>query len=133
MPRVLIVDDDTLVREAFARTMRHAGFEVVAVENGIAALKELGLGSFDAIICDYKMPELGGQGFFEQAEEQFPAVASRTVFVSAYTDDPRIRSFLDQTGQPLLQKPVDIAELVAEVKNVIARKSGPSFPRGQGL
>ena len=132
MARVLIVDDDTSVREAFARTMRHAGFEVVAVENGIAALKELGRESFDAIVCDYKMPELGGQGFFEQAEEQFPAVASRTVFVSAYIDDPRIKSFLDRTGQPVLQKPVDINELVAEVKNLIARKSRPSYP-GQAL
>ena len=132
MPRVLIVDDDKAVREAFARTMRHAGFEVVAVENGIAALKELGREVFDAIVCDLKMPDLGGQGFFEQAEEQFPAVAARTVFVSAYIDDPRIRSFLDQTGQPVLQKPVDINELVAEVKKLIARKSRPSYP-GQAL
>jgi len=132
MPKVLIIDDDLAVREAFARTMRHAGFEVATVENGVAALTRLATEQFDALICDYKMPELGGHGFYEQLEEQLPHLARRVIFVTAYAEDPRIRNFLTQTGQPVMDKPVDIDLLVAEVKNLIARNSRPSSP-GQAL
>jgi CheY-like chemotaxis protein len=122
MSDVLVVDDDNAVRDAFVRTLRHAGFEVTAVENGVNALLEIAKRDFDAVVCDYKMPELGGLGFYEQLEEQFPALASRVVFATAYAEDPKIRKFLDLTGQPVLAKPVETQNLVAEVQRLIARR-----------
>ncbi len=129
MPSVLIVDDDKAVRDAFARVLKHAGMDVTAVENGVLGLRELGQREFDAVVCDYKMPELGGEGFFEQLEELFPEVTRRVVFVTAYADDPKIRGFLDQTGQVVLAKPVDTGVLVGEVQALIAKgRKRPSMP-----
>src|SRR6266850_3399202 len=121
MPDVLIVEDDDAVRSAFERTLRHAGFDVTAVENGVVALREIAKRDFDAVVCDYKMPELGGLGFYEQLEELFPPLAGRVVFATAYAEDPRIRRFLDQTGQPVLAKPVETQNLVVEINRLIAR------------
>jgi CheY-like chemotaxis protein len=127
--QILIVDDDAAIREAFSRTLRHAGFEVTAVENGVAALEEIAQRNFEVVVCDYSMPRLGGQGFYEQIEERFPAVAARVVFVTAHADDPRIQAFLDHTGQPVLQIPVDIQTLVSEVQLIATRVRGrPSSP-----
>ena len=127
MAEILIVEDDQAVRDAFTRTLRHGGFHVTTAENGVAALQVLGQQTFDAIISDYRMPELGGQGFYEQLEERFPSMASRIVFVTAYAEDPKIRKFLDQTGQPILGKPVETRDLLEAVKQLVARK-GPSTP-----
>src|SRR5437868_10796274 len=112
MTEILIVEDDQAVRDAFTRTLRHGGFQVTSAGNGVAALQVLGQQTFDAIISDYRMPELGGQGFYEQLEERFPSMASRIVFVTAYAEDPKIRKFLDQTGQPILGKPVETRDLL---------------------
>jgi CheY-like chemotaxis protein len=122
MPEILIVEDDQAVREAFTRTLRHAGFQVTSAENGVAALLILAQRSFDAIVSDYRMPELGGQGFYEQLEEKFPEMAGRVVFVTAYADDPKIRTFLDQTGQMALAKPVETADLVKAVQQMVTKK-----------
>ncbi|MBI4501389.1 MAG: response regulator [Gemmatimonadetes bacterium] len=127
MAEILIVDDDQAVRDAFTRTLRHAGFTVTPAENGVAALQLLSQRGFDAIVSDYRMPELGGQGFYEQLEERFPALASRVVFVTAYADDPKIRTFLDQTGQPVLGKPVETRDLVDAVRQLSVRRR-PSQP-----
>jgi len=134
MPEILIVEDDQAVRDAFTRTLKHAGFEVTPVENGVSALQLLGQRLFDAIVSDYRMPELGGQGFYEQLEERFPEMAGRVIFVTAYADDSKIRTFLTQTGQPVLAKPVETADLVNAVQQLVRRKSRSTFggPSGAG-
>jgi CheY-like chemotaxis protein len=128
MAEILIVEDDQAVREAFTKTLQHAGFQVTVAENGVAALQILLQRDFDAIVSDYRMPELGGEGFFEQLEEKFPALAGRVVFVTAFADDPKIQTFLRQTGQPVLGKPVETRDLVEAVKLLVSLKR--DSPRG---
>jgi two-component system response regulator GlrR len=123
MAEILIVEDDQAVRDALTRTLRHGGFQVTTAENGVAALQLLGQQEFDAIVSDYRMPELSGQGFYEQLEEKFPAMASRIVFVTAYAEDVKIRKFLDQTGQPVLGKPVETRDLLEAVKRLVESPS----------
>ncbi|MBI4421771.1 MAG: response regulator [Gemmatimonadetes bacterium] len=127
---VLIVEDVQAIREVFTRILRRAGFEVTAVEDGIAALTEIARRDFQAVISDYSMPALGGRGFFEQLEERFPATAARVVFVTAFAEDSQIREFLDQTGQPVLGKPVEISELVEVVRRVAGRGPSGGYPVG---
>jgi len=133
MPEVLIVEDDQSVRSAFTHAMQHGGFRATSAENGVSALQLLAGWDFDVIVCDYKMPELSGRGFYEQIEERFPAMASRVVFVTAYSDDPKVQDFLKQTGQPVLTKPVDVHELLDAVKQVITRNAGRPSSRHYGL
>lgn len=130
---VLVVDDDDAVRDAFSRVLRFAGFVVTPVANGVAALREIARSDFEIVVSDFSMPELSGQGFYEQLEERFPAVAARVLFVTAYADNPAIRKFLDETGQPVLMKPVDPQVLVAEVKQMVARNARRHSSPGYGL
>jgi DNA-binding response OmpR family regulator len=59
---------------------------------------------FDAIICDLRLPYLPGGGFYDALMQR----------------DPAVRKFLDGTGEPYLQKPYDVNELVAAVRRVAA-------------
>ena len=121
MPSVLIVDDDRANRDAFARILAHAGFEVAIAEHGVAALDTLNTRDFDVIVSDVKMPELSGKGFYEQLEELFPQSAGRVVFVTAYADDPKLQDFFKAAGQPVLGKPVELGALVEAVREIAAK------------
>src|SRR5262245_11796067 len=120
MSTVLIIEDDRANREAFGKILSRAGFEVEAVENGLDALDLLSNHSYNAVVCDISMPLLSGIGLFEQLEEISPEMAGRIVFVTAYADDPRVRQFLDKTGQPVMEKPIELPALVQAVRELSA-------------
>jgi EAL domain-containing protein (putative c-di-GMP-specific phosphodiesterase class I) len=59
-PRVLVVDDDAMVRRAIERMLSTAGFEVTAVQDGREAVQELGQSKFEAVLTDIMMPGMSG-------------------------------------------------------------------------
>jgi two-component system NtrC family sensor kinase len=118
---VLIVDDDADVRKSHAKALESAGFMVTAVENGLAAFVEVQETAYRAIICDIRMPFLEGRNFFEELRHLYPEMAKRVVFVTGLASDDSVRRFLGKTGQPVLQKPVEIEELVDTVRAMIGR------------
>jgi CheY-like chemotaxis protein len=118
--KVLVIEDEPANRDAFRRILEYGGFEVVSAEDGRVALAEIGQHNFAAIICDVRMPTLDGPGVYAVIHELFPALAARTIFVTGYGADPRIREFLDGTGQPVLDKPVDLSDLLYAVRQVVA-------------
>ena len=115
---VLIVDDDAGVRQTYSRVLERAGFVVTAVDNGFAALAALRESSFHVILCDWGMPFLEGQKLYDELRHELPAMAARVVFVTGHADDEGIRQFVRATGQPLIGKPPDFAELVRVVREI---------------
>ena len=60
MPLILVADDDTRGREAYTMILRLAGYEVVAVPDGEAALRVLREQRVDLVLLDLAMPEASG-------------------------------------------------------------------------
>jgi CheY-like chemotaxis protein len=58
--RILVVDDDALIRHLVAVTLAEEGFEVQEVEDGVDALDKLARGGYDAVVSDLQMPRLNG-------------------------------------------------------------------------
>jgi two-component system cell cycle sensor histidine kinase/response regulator CckA len=123
--RVLVVDDNVGVRNGLAKVLRRAGFEVHTAGHGLEALAELEWRSFDAIVCDISMPVMDGMEFHQAMRERYPDMVRRILFVSAWSDDPKVQSFLDSAGCPVLAKPFEIAEFVARVKEVAVASRWP--------
>lgn len=63
--KVLIVDDEYLIRWALAQSLSEAGYEVTAVEDGCKALEAARQESFDFVVTDLSMPELDGWQLLE--------------------------------------------------------------------
>ncbi len=59
--RILIVDDEALVRNYVRRALASRGWTVAEADNGAAALELLGRETFDVVICDLKMPDMRGE------------------------------------------------------------------------
>ena len=80
--RILIIEDDAYVREAFELTLKSSGLDAVVVttaEEGMAVIRK---DIFDVIISDYRLPGMNGVDFFTLAES-FTSCATK-VLISAY-------------------------------------------------
>ena len=60
MARILVVDDQEMMRDSLAATLAREGHEVVAAGDGAAAVARLGAAQFDLLITDLKMPKMTG-------------------------------------------------------------------------
>jgi len=68
-PRVLVVDDEKVIREILSDFLTMEGYVVRTVEDGQAALKELQRRSYNLVISDLKMPNMGGLELLEKIAE----------------------------------------------------------------
>ena len=60
MARILVVDDQDMMRDSLAATLVREGHEVIAATDGTAAVSRLNSGRFDLMITDLKMPKMTG-------------------------------------------------------------------------
>jgi CheY-like chemotaxis protein len=120
MMEVLLVDDDPAVRQAVGRALRRAGFDVTAVDNGLAAFAAIQTRSFAVVVTDIRMDFLDGIRLYQELEAEFPELQERVVFVSAWSGDPDVEAFVHRTGRPLLKKPFELADLLDLVKRTAA-------------
>ena len=72
--RILVVDDNIIVRETYTELLRHRGYEVVEDGDGEQALDVLRAGSVDLAIVDVMMPVMGGLELRQRLQEMAPAV-----------------------------------------------------------
>jgi two-component system NtrC family sensor kinase len=109
--RVLVVDDEPHILHYMQATLESWGHEVVLAHDGSQALKRALIQPFDLIICDLRMPRLGGREMFQTLAQMHPAVAERIIFATGDTVRGDTLQFLEELGRPFLQKPFKLDEL----------------------
>ena len=109
--RVLVVDDEPHILHYMEATLESWGHEVVLARDGSQALKRALIQPFDLIICDLRMPRLGGREMFHTLAQMHPAVADRIIFATGDTVRGDTLQFLEELGRPFLQKPFKLDEL----------------------
>jgi CheY-like chemotaxis protein len=119
--RILLVEDDQASRTIMKRLFERLGYEVSAVTNGLDAFEVIRLQEIDCVVSDLRLPYVGGKTLFEQVEARMPQMASRFVFVTGDYTNPASRSFLEDTGQPVIGKPYELDALLGAVAQVVAR------------
>lgn len=113
--RVLVVDDDRLVRRFMAESLRSLGYQVTEAADGNAALEQLRTDAYDLLIVDFAMPGMNGVEVARVGRELRPSL--RTLIVSGYADTNALENAIG--AQPQLRKPFNVAELQAAVKNLL--------------
>lgn len=119
--RVLIVDDEAAVRRVIARGLERRGHAVEQVEDGHHALERLSAATpYDVIICDLRMPGLGGIEFLKRLEVQHQDMLQRLIFVTGDIASTEAVRLLDDLKLPVLAKPVGVAQVVELVERLDA-------------
>jgi len=118
--RILVVDDESAIREFLARILRRIGHEPVLAGDGAAALAIVRDDPPDAILCDHRMGAMSGAAFNDAVAKVAPALAGRFAFMTGDVTNPELRAVADARGIPLLAKPFDIESVERTVAAILA-------------
>jgi signal transduction histidine kinase/CheY-like chemotaxis protein len=113
--RVLVVDDDKLVRRFVSECLRSLQYHVTEAENGALGLATVDRGRFDLLVVDFAMPGMNGAEVARAAQERQPGI--KVLMVSGYADSAAVEAALGTAR--LLRKPFDLAELGAAVAQTL--------------
>jgi signal transduction histidine kinase len=109
--RVLIIDDDPMVGEAIALTLRDE-HDVEVVTAARDALKRMAGGErYDTILCDLMMPVMTGMDLYTELLRVAPDAVASIVFITGGALTPRMRAFLDGIGGRCVEKPLAARQL----------------------
>ncbi|HEX8536161.1 MAG TPA: ATP-binding protein, partial [Cystobacter sp.] len=115
---VLVLDDEAMVGRALQRLLG-APCDVHVLVQGTTALARVAAGQrFDVILCDLLMPEMDGFQFYEMLLQLAPDQAQRVIFMTGGAISERTRVFLDGTGRPCLDKPIELQKLRAQMASL---------------
>jgi signal transduction histidine kinase/CheY-like chemotaxis protein len=114
--RVLVVDDDRLVRRFMAESLRSLQYHVTEAASGIQALATMEREHFDLLVVDFAMPGMNGAEAARAAQERQPGI--KVLMVSGYADSAAVEAAVGSARQ--LRKPFDLAEFGAAVADTLA-------------
>ena len=115
---ILIVDDETLIRNVIKEYLKQENFTYDEAENGIDAIDLVKKNKYDCIIMDIMMPELDG---FSAIKEIKKISDSKIIVLSARTEEFDKLSGFDLGIDDYVTKPFSPKELVARIKAVCKR------------
>jgi two-component system, NtrC family, sensor kinase len=117
---VLVVDDEPAIRAALTAFLGSLGHAADSVSSGREALSVLACRSYDAILLDLRMPDVSGDTVFEELRVRSPELAGRVIFLTGDTQSESARSFLRDTGRPVLSKPFALDDIAVALAEVVA-------------
>jgi CheY-like chemotaxis protein len=117
--KILVVDDDQLVRDVTLRRLTKLGYRAIAAASGAEALEALASGAdVDLLLTDIRMPGLDGPALAQEARRLRPQI--KVLFVSgAPDDDTLLRDASGKAACHLLLKPCSKAELAQTIREVL--------------
>ena len=116
MIRILLADDDDVMREFLARALMRAGYEVESVDRGTTALELIRSGMhFDLLLTDIVMPEMDGIELAQKASVIVPNL--RVMFITGFSA-VSLRAGQTLPNAKVLSKPFHLKDLVLEVDRV---------------
>ena len=122
--RVLLVDDEELIRRPMGRFLSKRGAEIREAGDGQAALERLQEG-FDphVILADLRMPRMDGAEFYERLQQERPALAERLLFLSGDITHLASRGLAEVPRDRVFVKPVELAELERRIAAFVQEKA----------
>ncbi len=118
--RIMIVDDEKIVRESLYHWFLDEGYEVDTAESGEAALKKFDKDKFDLILLDMKMPGMSGLDLLPRLKQIDNDCF--VILITAYASVPSAIQALKEGAFDYITKPVDPEELNHIVKNALQQK-----------
>jgi len=115
--RVLVADDQEHVRTVMRRVLEEAGYDVTVVDDGTRAVAACAATSFDLVILDAVMPQMGGREAYERIRVAHPDTCF--LFSSGYGADALPASLLRDLDVRLVPKPFDPETLLRAVRDVL--------------
>ncbi|HKR92884.1 cell cycle two-component system response regulator CpdR [Novosphingobium sp.] len=115
MIRILLAEDDPAMRTYLTRALQNAGYDVVAVDRGSAALPYLESEEFDLLLSDIVMPEMDGIELAQRCAEISPL--TKVMFITGFAA-VTLRASREAPHAKVLSKPFHLRDIVMEVQRI---------------
>jgi CheY-like chemotaxis protein len=113
--RVLLLEDDEMLKNVIKEYLEGNFYEVSAVSNGAEGVRAVLKQEFDVIVCDMMMPKLPGDMFYTAIERMRPHLCRRFIFITGHRGNPKINDFIKQVRGTMLAKPFRMDDLIEAI------------------
>jgi len=121
MPKILIAEDEPDIRDLVAFTLRFAGYEVIAANNGEEAVQMASREYPDLILLDVRMPRMTGYDACRAIKANPELKDIPVVFLSAKGQESEIQTGLEAGAEEYLLKPFAPDQLTDRVRAILAK------------
>jgi len=119
--RILVVDDEDIIRESLTFVLKKEGYIVQDAENGLVAYNILQEESFDLVITDLEMPEMKGIELLEEIKKL--NIQTSVIIITAFGSLDTAICALRSGASDYLLKPVEFDELLIKIKRLFEVKN----------
>jgi len=123
MTRVLLIEDDKVLRENTAELLELSDYEVFTAPNGELGLKSINTNLPDIIICDIMMPKLDGYDVLNEVIKNNRTKHIPFIFLSAKTEHQDVRKGMNLGADDYITKPLTEDDLINAIKSRLAKAS----------
>lgn len=121
MKRILLIEDDVILRENTAELLELSNYLVTTAPNGRTGLEIAQIIMPDIVICDIMMPELDGYGVLEALAKNDETQHIPFIFLSAKTERKDVRKGMDLGADDYITKPFEEEELISAIESRLAK------------
>jgi two-component system sensor histidine kinase/response regulator len=121
MPKILVIEDESLIRESIVDILEEDGYQCIQAENGHSGIVSAKKYLPDLILCDIKMPEINGHQVLLALREDPATSTVPFVFLSAMVDKKDFRTGMELGADDYITKPFTSEELLNSVKMRLAK------------
>ena len=117
--RILLAEDEEVLRSLVSSTLEFAGYQVVQASDGEEALNrfEESGGDFDMVVTDVVMPSMGGRELVQAVKRSKPGM--KVLYLSGHIADDELQEEITRKGSPFLPKPFKPSELIRKVLEIL--------------
>jgi CheY-like chemotaxis protein len=118
-PKILIVDDEKVIRDFLTRLLKLNGIDAVAVDSGLDAVARAQQEKFDVVFLDVRMPKIDGLETMRALKQHIPQ--ARYVMMTGYAVDDILQQAQKEGASASIRKPFDISQIDMILKDHVAR------------
>ncbi len=123
MKKILLIEDDQVLRENTAELLELSNFKVITASNGIEGIDLANSQHPDVIVCDIMMPKMDGYSVLEHLSEDRKTKYIPFIFLSAKTERQDVRKGMNLGADDYITKPFTEDELISAIESRIAKAS----------
>jgi len=120
--KILVIDDEAIVRASCERVLTPEGYSVAVVARGSDAMECLSREHFDLVLSDLKMPDMDGLEVLRNIKERWPGIS--VVLITGYGSDPTALQAIESGAVEYLEKPFTPEDIVRVVKRALGHNAG---------
>src|SRR6266566_8887895 len=120
--KLLIVDDNEMNRDMFARRLERKGYVVGLAENAKELLARVKQDAVDLVLLDIEMPEISGLDALRKLRERYSAAELPIIMVTAKAQSDDVVKALDLGANDYLTKPIDFPVALARIGTQLSHK-----------